>query len=80
MPFRANNVSLRQPSDRLFRHLHELMGHHILGAVEAEAIDGGVGVGFEKCEQGISSVILRQKRFPPFYPEGRKRRRATSRI
>lgn len=51
MSFRANNISLRQPSNGLFRHLYELVGHHILGTVETETIDGGVGVGFTQRKQ-----------------------------
>lgn len=62
MPFRANNVSLRQPSDGLLRNLYELMGHHILGAVEAETIDGGLGMGFTQRKHGISIVIFTTKK------------------
>lgn len=42
---RAINVSVRQSRDRFLRHLHEPLGDHLLGALEAETIDDCVGVG-----------------------------------
>lgn len=46
MSVRADYVSVRQPSDRVLRHLHEPLGHHVPRTVEAEAIDGRLGMGF----------------------------------